>query len=322
MSIRRRSMLFAAGLATFLVACGGSADVGWNAQGIARSQEEVPFFPILANSPFGLGPNRLAVALTDDGALLSDASVTMRVYRLAEQPEDTPDEAVLHSEQVATPRSITVTNDHIHADGTTHVHDGPRSTVYVADVDFDTTGWWGVEVDVELEGERYEQIRLSNSWVRERSNEPGIGDPVPRSEQLTLRDVADISEIDTSNPPNPALHELTIAEALDTGKPVVVAFVTPAFCQTRFCGPVMEEVILPSFAIYSDAVEFVHVEPFDLEAARTGGTLIPVPTVDEWGLLSEPFVFVLNPDGTVAAKFEGIMEAEEVNAALDAVLAR
>lgn len=321
MSIRRRSTLFVAGLATLLVACGVSADAGWNAQGIAQTQDDLPFFPILANSPFGLGANRVAVALTENGALLPDAAVTLRVYRLAEQPEDQPNEAELRSEQVATPRSITVNTDHEHADGTTHVHEGPRSTVYVVDVDFDSVGWWGVEVDVELEGERYEQIRLSNSWVREDSNEPGIGDPVPRSEQLTLRDVADISEIDTSRPPNPEFHDQTIAEALDTGKPVVVAFVTPAFCQTRFCGPVMEEVIVPSFATYGDDAEFVHVEPFDLEAAR-GGRLISVPTVEEWGLLSEPFVFVLNPDGTVAAKFEGIMEAEEINAALDAVLGR
>ncbi len=321
MSVRRRSLWFVAGLATLAVACGGAADIGWNSRGIDRTQEDVPFFPILANSPFGVGMNRVAVALTDDGALLSDASVTLRVYRLADQPEEAPNEAVLRSEQVATPRSITVTTDHVHADGTVHVHEGPRSTVYVADVEFDSVGWWGVEVDVELEGERYEQIRLSNSWVRDESNEPGIGDSVPRSEQLTLRDVADISEIDSSNPPNPELHDQTIAEALDTGRPVVVAFVTPAFCQTRFCGPVMDEVILPSFAEYGDAAEFVHVEPFDLEAARRG-SLISVPTVNEWGLLSEPFVFVLNPDGTVAAKFEGIMEVDEVNAALDAVLAR
>jgi len=320
-SIRRWSMLLVVGLAALSVACGGSSAARWDARGIAESQDGAPFFPILVNSPLGLGANRLAVALTDEGALLSEAEITLRLYRLAEEPENAPESAELRDELITTPRSITVTTDHIHGDGTLHRHAGPRSTIYVANVEFDETGWWGVEIDVVLDGERHEGIRLSNSFVDEQTSEPGVGEQVPRSQQLTLRDVSDISEIDSTNPPNPAFHELTIAEALKTGKPVIVAFVTPAFCQTRFCGPVMEEVILPAHAEYGDAAVFVHVEPFDLEAARNG-QLVSVPTVEEWGLLSEPFVFVLNADGTVAAKFEGIMEAEEVTAAVEQALAR
>jgi hypothetical protein len=111
---------------------------------------------------------------------------------------------------------------------------------------------------------------------------------------------------------------------------VLVAFVTPAFCQTRFCGPVMEEVVIPTSEAYGDRIEIIHIEPFDLQAARDGSFLtsvdggsiyLPAPIVSEWGLLTEPFIFVIDPDGTVAAKFEGIMEAEEVAAALDLVLA-
>jgi len=320
MLIRRRTLPFLlAGLLAVLVSCGGSEAGGWDAQGVARSNEGTPYYPILANSPFGLGPNRVSIALTSEGALLSGATVTVRFYRLAERPEDEPSVAELTAEQVATARTIGAEGDHVHADGSVHVHSGVESTVYVANVEFDTVGWWGMEVDAEIDGERHEGMR-SEFWV-EASSEPAIGAAVPRSEQLTLRDVADVSEIDSSVPPNPALHELTIAEALDTGKPVVVAFVTPAFCQTRFCGPVMDEVILPVQAEYAEVAEFIHVEPFDLQQAREG-SLVPVPTVEEWGLLAEPFVFVLNPDGTVAAKFEGIMEAEEIASALDAVLGR
>lgn len=319
MLVRRWSRLLVAVPAIALAACGGSEEPGWSARGIAESQADAPFFAQRATSPPGVGPNRLAIALTDNGALLPDAAVSLRLYRLADEPEESPGVAELRAERVATPRSIVVGTDHIHGDGTSHRHEGPKSTVYVAAADLDEAGWWGIEADIELEGERYEGIRFT-FWVRDESPEPGIGVAVPRSTQRTLRDVADISEIDTSNPPNPAFHELTVAEALQTGKPVVVAFVTPAFCQTRFCGPVMEEVILPTHDRYGDAVEIVHIEPFEIEAARRG-SLVSVPTVEEWGLLSEPFVFVLNPDGTVAAKFEGIMEAEEVATALDAILA-
>jgi len=320
MFVRRWTIVLLASFAALFAACGGASDeTGWGAQGIARSQEGAPAVPIVANSPFGIGPNRLSIGLIDDGALLSDADVTLRVYQLAELPEDEPKVARLRAEHVATPRSIVVTSDHLHGDGTVHVHESPKSTVFVVNVDFDASGWWGVELDVVFDGERHEGIRAS-FWVGQKSSEPSVGDVVPRSAQRTMRDVANVSEIDSSDPPNPLFHELTIAEALETGKPVVVAFVTPAFCQTRFCGPVMEEVILPAWAEYGDAVEFIHIEPFDLEAARRG-VLNPVPTVEEWGLLSEPFVFVLESDGTVAAKFEGIMEVEEIGDALDAVLA-
>jgi hypothetical protein len=319
--VRRWSVLSVAGLATMLVAaCGGGSDTpGWDARSVSESQQSAPFSIIVASSPPGIGLNRLTLGLADEGALLTGAQVTLRVYRLAERPEDEPDVADLRFEQLATPRSIANNNDHIHGDGAVHVHEGPTSTVYVAIVEFDSSGWWGIEADVTLDGATHEGLR-ANFWVREATDEPAIGDPVPRSEQVTLRDVDDIAEIDSTNPANPEFHELTVAEALDTGRPVLVAFVTPAFCQTRFCGPVMEEVILPTYEAYGDRIEVIHIEPFDLQAARSG-TYLPVPTVSEWGLLTEPFLFVVDSDGTVAAKFEGIMEAEEVAAALDLVLA-
>jgi hypothetical protein len=124
--------------------------------------------------------------------------------------------------------------------------------------------------------------------------------------QTTLRDVDDITEIDSSSPPRPEMHELTIAEAIDSGWPTVVAFATPAFCQSRVCGPLMDAVVDPLFERYADRVVFVHVEPFDLAKAR-GGELIPVPAVDEWGLQTEPWLFIIDQEGRVAGKFEAIV---------------
>lgn len=298
--------------------CKDSEDSIWSAEAIAQSGADVPFSVIRATSPPSVGLNRLAIALTDRGALLSDASVVMRTYWFDDQPEKVSQIVEAHAEVIANPRSLTTTFDHHHDDGTIHLHEGPKSTVYVAHLDLHEPGWWGIEADVELNGKRYEGIRFT-FWVLEESSEPAIGAVVPRSKQRTLRDVTDISEIDSAIPPNRAFHERTIAEALDTGKPVVVAFVTPAFCQTRFCGPVMESVILPIYERYGTTVEIVHIEPFDLAAARQG-ELISVPTAEEWGLLAEPFVFVLKPDGTVAAKFQGIMESEEIVTVLDELL--
>ena len=40
----------------------------------------------------------------------------------------------------------------------------------------------------------------------------------------------------------------------------------------------------------------------------------------EWGLLTEPFTFVVDAGGRVAAKFEGFVTEGELEAALTAVL--
>ena len=310
----RTSRVLLGGAALLLAACGGEGDgvsaAHWDAYGIAESQEDSEFTPIILNSPLGVGPNRVEVALTDGGARSPAGPVTGQLYRLADDPDEDSEARVLHAELSLSPRSIATSGASASV--------GSSPTVYIANVEFDAPGWWGLSLSVDLDGEHTEGV-LVRFWVREHTSEPAVGDPAPRSTQLTLRDVDDVTEIDSTVLPNPSFHDLTIAEALDSGKPVVVAFVTPAFCQTRFCGPVMESVIIPTSEQYGDRIHVVHVEPFNLASAREG-RLEPVAAVQEWGLLQEPFVFIVAQDGTIAAKFEGIMEAEEVSAVLDALL--
>ena len=43
-------------------------------------------------------------------------------------------------------------------------------------------------------------------------------------------------------------------------------------------------------------------------------------TLAEWGLQTEPFIFVIDGDGLIAAKFEGITSMDEVGAALEELL--
>ena len=117
-------------------------------------------------------------------------------------------------------------------------------------------------------------------------------------------------------PERPHMHSLRIADALGQGKPVVIAFATPAFCVSRICGPIMDEVMDPLYARYRQQAIFIHVEPFDLRAAREGKGLYLTDTMRQWGLTSKPWIFVLDGQGRVAAKFEGIVSREEVEQAL------
>ena len=298
-------------LAVLTVACGGGNDEdAWSARAISESLEGAPAQPILVNSSLALGPNRLSFGLFDrDGALVGDASATVRLYTLEGDTGTFVSEHELRPVTLADEGSI-----HAHADGTRHEHGDLLATLFVASAELTRTGWWGAELSVVVGGERADGLRL-RLWVSERTGEPMLGEPAPRSTQRVLRDVQDIAEIDTANPPMPELHRLTVAEALDTGRPLVIAFATPAFCQTRFCGPVIEQVVRPLYERYGEQAEFLHIEPFDIAEARNG-RLVPIPAIEEWGLTTEPWVFVIDRSGRVAAKFEGIISFEEVEAAL------
>ncbi len=87
---------------------------------------------------------------------------------------------------------------------------------------------------------------------------PGPGAEAPKSQNDTLATTSDAASICSRDPICP-LHDKVIADSLGSGRPSVVQFSTPAFCQTRFCGPVLE-VLLQQVPAYEDRVDFIHIE--------------------------------------------------------------
>lgn len=341
MKITRIAMIACAGAAALaLAACGGNEVSGWDAQSVSQSTEGVPFQPQLVNSNLGVGQNRIAVALfNEEGGLVSDAEIEVRLYRLAADPQSEPAVAEAAGEVTLTPRTLDINPEHASrfdppaaddaqraastlpafTDAEQRVaHEGDLTTVFVANVEFDRSGWWGFAINATVEGTEYRDLLL-RTFVQEHTSEPAIGDPAPPSRQATLAD-AEITDISSAENPIAGMLEMTVADALQTGKPVVVAFVTPAFCQTRFCGPVLEQIVVPAYEQYNDRAIFIHVEPYVLAKARTEGVLEPVPAVTEWGLRSEPIIFVIGTDGRIVAKFEGILEVTELTEAIEAAL--
>ncbi len=294
-------------------ACGGgeSGSDGWDAATLGRVSQAQPFTASLINAQVGAGPARLGFGLFDrDGGLVHDAAGALRLVTLE---GDKPTEAGRFD---LTRVALEETETHTH-DGKTETHTDPVATVYVANVDLARGEWWGAELAVRTADK--EHTLRTRFFVQEKTSEPAIGAAVPRSTQRVLRDVRDIAEIDSSNPPRPALHELTVAEAIASGKPSLVAFATPAFCRTRFCGPVVDSVVAPLAERYAGRVLFLHIEPYDLAQARQG-RLVAIPELEQWGLTTEPYLFLVDGSGKVAAKFEGITSAEEVEAALRRLL--
>ena len=91
----------------------------------------------------------------------------------------------------------------------------------------------------------------------------------------------------------------------------------PAFCVSATCGPQVE-VLSQVKERHQGEANFIHVEVFEnphlIQGGRPAGGV--VPAVDEWGMLTEPWTFVIDKDGLVRAKFEQYTPAEEIEAAL------
>jgi hypothetical protein len=314
----KRQVVLGIALLALLVtasACGSGADQGSRWPRVLEIKDR-DIIPLLVQHTLTVGDDRFSLGLQDtENQLILRANVTFRFFKIEGE------RGTLKAEMPATYVGFDTNFVHEHEDGTQHTHIGPEVGVYVARFVFDEPGDWGVEVNGERDGQRFDPIQVRFGVLEQGIDTvPVIGDPAPRTQQVTLRDVGDISEIDTTNPPNPEMHELTVAEALDTGKPVVVAFATPAFCTSRTCGPVMDKVVVPLFEKYRDRAVFIHIEPYDLMKARAGDGLVPVPAMEEWGLSTEPWVFVIDREGSIAAKFEGIMGADEVEAVLTSLV--
>ena len=200
--------------------------------------------------------------------------------------------------------------------------------VYVTTLNFDVAGeatgprdgLWELQITATREDGAPVEAKTAVP-VKEESATPGIGDPAPASETPTADEVDDLSAITSANPPDPELYQLSIHEALETGKPLVVVFATPAFCVSATCGPQVEMVSQVKERHKGEA-NFIHVEVFQdphlIQGGRPSGGL--APAVEEWGLPTEPWTFVINKEGRVHARFEQFTPAEEIEAALLEVL--
>jgi hypothetical protein len=143
------------------------------------------------------------------------------------------------------------------------------------------------------------------------------GEQAPASETRTSAEFADLSVITSDPEPDPAMYESSIADAVTSGSPSVIVFATPAFCASQACGPLLDQV--KALRPDHEGVEFVHVEIYEDLQVESVEDLTAVPATEEWGLPSEPWVFVVDSAGVVSAAFEGAASDEELGAAVDAV---
>jgi len=196
---------------------------------------------------------------------------------------------------------------------------------YVASVAFAEAGIWGAEFTTALDDAAPETIRVTFE-VATSSPVVRVGQPAPASDTPTAASVdGDLARISTDTDPEPTFYEVSVKDALSAHEAFVLIFATPKFCVSAQCGPTLDRV--KPIAAANPDVRFINVEPYELTfldgglqpVRDTGGALIPTQAVFEWGLLSEPWVFVVDGAGVVTASFEGVVGDEELEAAIEAV---
>ena len=144
---------------------------------------------------------------------------------------------------------------------------------------------------------------------------PFPGRPMIPTPTPTVADNRGVNPICTRQPACP-LHEVSLDAALGERRPLAVLFATPALCQSRLCGPVLENLLAQRDA-FADRVRFIHVEIFkalDRNAATTDA-------VRAYHLEQEPFLFLAGADGVVRERLDNAYDRLEARQALERLVA-
>ncbi|MGQ0678231.1 MAG: TlpA family protein disulfide reductase [Actinomycetota bacterium] len=199
-------------------------------------------------------------------------------------------------------------------DGPTLVTGAEGRGVYAGQAEFDRAGFWGVVVKAEVDGRPLSaQVPFE---VRGKHLYPWVGEDAPRTENLTIastdapRAAIDSRAGTSGQDPDPLLHSKTVAQSIVSGKPTLLVVSTPVYCVSRFCGPVTD-VIQDLGNSYGEAANFIHIEiwrDFQNQVINKGAA--------EWVLreknVLEPWVFLIDKDGKIAARWDNVATRQEI----------
>lgn len=186
------------------------------------------------------------------------------------------------------------------------------TVVYVTELDFTSEGEWRMAALVR-EDDKLTATLLPSAVVGEFASVPRPGDKAPLIHTPTADDAGgDLSEITTRVPPD-TQNQVDFAEVVGK-KPIVLLFATPQFCESRVCGPVVD-VAEQVKEEYGEEAEFIHMEIFN---DNDPGKDVR-PQVRAYRLPTEPWLFVIDPGGTIQTAIEGPFGVERLTRAVQEV---
>jgi hypothetical protein len=283
-------------------ACAAEEFPGWPKPGQVTTSGIIP---VLASSEKLVGRTRLLFALVDqENRPVADESleVEMAFYDLCSDPTT--------ATEVLTPAFEW---------GLV----GERA-FYVATPELTQAGPWGAAIAVRDPATGSTTGAKLQFTVSEQGFGPRIGDPAPPVRTPTLADVGgDVRKVSTDPQPEPAFYETSLDAALTAKEPFLLAFITPAFCRSAQCGPTIDVV---KEAVKEAPIRVVAVEPYELVyqdgrllPVYEDDSFVPVEAANVYGIPTEPWIFVVGADGTIASSFEAVVGRQELVDAIRAV---
>lgn len=266
---------------------------------------------IMVSSDLAAGPNRVAFALVDrDNRPITAATAQVRaLYTPPNADRPTAKQTALAQFQPWPPP-------------------GSNRGVFVTNITFDQPGaatrehpgLWELDITAATAAGAAIQAKTALR-VAAKPSTPPLGAPAPRSVTLTAGPNTDLATITSAPNPDPELYQLSVHQALDAGIPLVILFSTPAFCVSATCGPQLE-ILSNLKQRYRGQANFIHIEVFANPHLIQGDRLAAqrVPAVAEWGLPTEPWTFIIDSQGRIAAKFEQFTPEPTLAAALESTL--
>jgi hypothetical protein len=185
--------------------------------------------------------------------------------------------------------------------------------VYVVPrVDFDRKGPW-VAIAMIKGQEGLEASRVPSPVVGDNSV-PRVGAKAPLIHTPTAADVGgDLTKIDTRNP-HDQMHEVDFADAFGK-EPIVLIFATPALCQSRVCGPVVD-VAQQVADEYEGKADFIHMEVYNDNDPNKGIR----PQLEAYRLETEPWTFLIDRNGIIRDRIEGAYGVSELEDAMRTIV--
>lgn len=197
------------------------------------------------------------------------------------------------------PADLLVT-DPAYASKQAATEEDPFAAVYAADVPLTRTGTTTVLVVTKLDngdtiggGTQIKVVPPAKDTVT------AVGTPAPRVDTDTVDSAGgNIEAIETRQPPD-SMHEVSLADVVGR-KPVALLFATPQLCSSRVCGPVVD-IAEQLKQTYGDRMTFIHQEVYKGNDPNKG---LRAPLA-AFGLQTEPWLFVIDKTGKIAARLEG-----------------
>ena len=264
-------------------------------------------------------PQRVMVGLsTRDGRILHGGNVLFTFRPVVDPPFPLADMTFLEASFLPVPRSTAPPSTATIGNASDGIG------VYQAlDVTFPTSGFWTITVQVALDPPQLIETAVE---VLVAAKVPAPGQEAPKTDNPTAPggDVS-IESIDSRSGPaglaelaDPLLHRESIAAVLAAGRPCVVIVSTPAFCVSKFCGPltdIMNDLAVEAQKAKSD-VGFVHLEVWRSfeknEVNRFAAEWILPNGADG----REPWVFLVDRSGLVVARWDNLVAESELRSAI------